>query len=38
MGVQIFLFMIEIDQAKTTKSHMFNISLRLTNHECLTAK
>ena len=39
LGVQNFFFLIfKIDQSETTKSHMFSMSLRLTNHKQLTAK
>ena len=33
LGVQIFLIEHQIDQSETTKSHMFNTSLKLTNHK-----
>ena len=31
-------FFIKIDQSETTKSHMYNTSLKLINHKCLTTK
>ena len=33
LGEQIFKLIIKIDQSETTKSDMFNTSLRLTNHK-----
>ena len=36
-GGAVFKFVIEIDQSETTKSHMFNMSLKLTNHQSLMA-
>ena len=33
LGVQIILFVIEIDQSEMTKSHMF--SIKLTNHKLM---
>ena len=38
LRMRIFLFIIENDQSDTTKSHMFNTSLKLANYKCLTAK
>ena len=37
MGVQFFLFAIEIDDQKQ-RSHMFNKTLKLINYKCLMAK
>ena len=34
----LFKFVIETDQLERTKSRMFNMSLKLTNHKCLLAK
>ena len=38
LGLQNFFLVFKIDQSETTKSHMFSMSLRLTNHKQLTAK
>ena len=32
-GAKFFKFVFIIDQSETTKSHMFRMSLRLTNHK-----
>ena len=37
-GAKFFFLVFKIDQSETTKSHMFSLSLRLTNHKQLTAK
>ena len=37
-GENFFKATIKIDQLKTTKSHMFNMSLKLTNHKCPATK
>ena len=34
----IFFYFMKIDQLGKTKSHMFNTSLKLSNHKYLTAK
>ena len=35
---KFFKFIVEIDQSEMTKSHMFNMSLKLINNKCLRAK
>ena len=35
---KFFKFIIETDLSETPKSHMYNMSLKLTNHNCLMAK
>ena len=32
-GAKFFKFVFKIDQSEMTKSHMFSMSLRLTNHK-----
>ena len=34
LGCKFFLFIIKGDQSKRTKSHMFDTSLKFTNHKC----
>ena len=38
LRIPFFLFVIEIVQSETTKSHMSNTSLNLTNQKYLMAK
>ena len=37
-GGTTFLFVMEIDLSETTKSHIINTTLKLTNHKCHMAK
>ena len=34
LEVKFFLFIIDIDQSKMTKSRMFNLPLKLTDYKC----
>ena len=37
-GCKLLKFIIKMDQSETNKNHIFNMSLKFTNHKCLTAK